>query len=185
MRSIPVSSVTRVGLSVVLALACAPSAHAQVETFAAVANVAGDTPVTVLVQRYTSDRERKTLIEALKKGSGSARALLMKGPDLGSVQIGEHRTAIKYVYARPAVAGRQVTAVTAVPIVMGDQKPPAAGYDFGLVLLDLEPSGHGRGDLVAATKIRVLEDGAFETENDNGVVVHLSNVTAKKRTEPR
>jgi hypothetical protein len=68
---------------------------------------------------------------------------------------------------------------------MGDQKPPTAGYDFGLVLLDLEPSGHGRGDLVAATKIRVLEDGAFETENDNGVVVHLSNVTAKKRTEPR
>jgi hypothetical protein len=64
MRSIPLSRATRVGLSVVLALACAPPAHAQVESFAAVANVAGETPVTVLVQRYTSDRERKTLIEA-------------------------------------------------------------------------------------------------------------------------
>ena len=109
------------------------------------------------------------------------RALLMKGRDLGSVQIGERRTAIKYVYARQTLTGRMVTAVTAEPITIAAQKPPPTGYELGLVVLDLETSGHGRGDLVPATKIRVNEDGAFETEDYNGVVVRLSNVIAMVR----
>jgi len=115
------------------------------------------------------------LIEALTKGATpAARALLAKEPDVGTVQIGDRRTVLKYVYARETTAGRQITAVTAEPIALAGAGLPAAGFDLGLVLLDVDGSGTGRGDLVPATKIRVNDDGAFETEDYNGVVLHLS-----------
>jgi len=187
MRSHDVVIPRRAGVACALSLACGVSlAHAQTETFTAAAAATGGAaagaPVTVVVQRYTSDGTRKTLIEALKKGATpAARALLAKEPDVGSVQIGDRRTAIKYVYARETMTGRQITAVTAEPIALAGGGKPDAGFDLGLVLLDLDGSGTGRGDLVPATKIHVNGDGAFETEDHNGLVLHLSNVAAKGR----
>jgi hypothetical protein len=177
----------RAGVACVLSLACAVSmAEAQAETFTAAAAISGSAAagarVTVVVQRYTSDGTRKMLIEALTKGATpAARALLAKEPDVGTVQIGDRRTVLKYVYARETTAGRQITAVTAEPIALAGAGSPAAGFDLGLVLLDVDGSGTGRGDLVPATKIRVNDDGAFETEDYNGVVLHLSNVVATGR----
>lgn len=187
MRSHFVTAVRAGVACAVLSLTCAVSiAQAQAETFTAAAAVTGGAaagaPVTVVVQHYTSDARRKTLIQALEKGATpAARALLAKEPDLGSVQIGDRRTALKYIYARETATGRQITAVTAEPIALAGGAAPAAGFDLGLILLDVDGSGTGRGDLVPATKIRVNEDSAFETEDYNGVVVHLSNVVAKGR----
>ena len=185
MRPNKVFTAIRLGVSCVLCLWCGVSlAHAQADTFTATAAIAGgaNAPLTIVVQRYTSDGDRKALVEALKKGgTAAARAMLVKGRDVGSVQIGERQTAIKYVYSRKTLTGRQVTAVTAGPIAVAGTGTPAAGFDLGLVLLDLDASGNGRGDLVPATKIRVTEDGAFETEDYNGVVLHLTNVVSKSR----
>jgi hypothetical protein len=177
MRSNDFATAMRAGVSCVVFLTCAVSmAQAQADTFAATAAVtsggAANVPLTIVVQRYTSDGKRKTLIDALKKGgTPAARALLAKERDAGSVQIGDRRTVIKYVYARK----------TAQPIALAGGETPAAGFDLGLVILDVDASGTGRGDLVPATKIRVNDDGAFETEDYNGVVVQLSNVVAKGR----
>ena len=187
MRSNDFATVMHVGVSCVFFLTCAVSmAQAQVDTFTAAAAVTGEgtanVPLTIVVQRYTSDGQRKTVVDALKKnGMSAARALLAKERDLGSVQIGDRRTAIKYIYARETLTGRQVTAVTAQPIALDGVATPAAGFDLGLVILDVDATGTGRGDLVPATKIRVNGEGAFETEDYNGVVVRLSNVLAKGR----
>ena len=187
MRSHDLVIPRRAGLACVLSLACAASiAQAQAETFTAAAagtgGAASGAPVSVVVLRYTSDGTRKTLIEALKNGATpAARALLAKEPDVGSVQIGDRRTALKYVYTRETATGRQITAVTAVPIAIAGGATSVAGFDLGLVLLDVDGSGAGRGDLVPATKIHVNDDGAFETEDYNGVVVHLSTVVATGR----
>src|SRR5262245_17618407 len=176
----------RVGVSCVIGLFCAVSvAYAQADTFTAAAAItSGGTtaPLTVVVQRYTSDRDRKALIEALKKGgTEAARALLVKGRDVGTVQLGDRQTAIKHGEPRKTLPGRKATPVTAEPIAVAGAAPPAAGFNLGLVLLDLDASGPGHGDLVPATKIRVNEEGAFETEDYNGVVLRLANVVAKSR----
>src|SRR5262245_35144210 len=131
----------RLGVFCALSLWCGVSlAHAQADTFtasAAMASGGANTPLTVVVQRYTSNGDRKKLVDALKKGgTAAARALLVKGRDLGSVQIGERQTVIKYVYSRKTLAGRQVTAVTAQPIPLAGVEAPAAGFDLGLILLD-------------------------------------------------
>jgi hypothetical protein len=186
MRSKKFFTAIRLAVSSALSLWCGVSlAHAQADTFtasAALASGGASTPLTVVVQRYTSDGDRKKLVEALKKGgTAAARALLVKGRDVGTVQIGERQTAIKYVYSRKTLSGRQVTAVTAQPLAVAGAGTPAAGFDLGLILLDLDASGSGRGDLVPATKIRVTDEGAFETEDYNGVVLQLANVVAKGR----
>src|SRR5262245_25990060 len=186
MRSNKIFTAIRVGVRCVILLSCGVSlAHAQADTFTAATAITtggASAPLTVVVQRYTSDRERKNLVEALKKGgTAAAHALLVKGRDIGSVQIGERQTAIKYVYSRKTLTGRQVTAVTAVPIAVVGAGTPAAGFDLGLILLDLDASGPGHGDLLPATKIRINEEGAFATADYTGVVLRLANVVAKSR----
>jgi hypothetical protein len=144
-------------------------------------------PLTVVVRRFTTDAERDELKAALMEGgTPSARALLAKRSEIGSVQLGARQTAIKFAYARTMGDGRLITVVTAEPLVLlGAGLPgakPTAGYDLGLVMLQVAESGPGSGELVPATKIRMNDQGAVVTEDYSAEVVHLSNVVGK-RTE--
>lgn len=141
-------------------------------------------PVTVTVRQFTTDAQRSELMAALKKGgTASARAVLVKRRDIGTVQLGARMTPIKFAYARPTGDGRLITVVTAEPLVfLGAGLPgakPTAGYDLGLVMLQMAASGPGSGELVPATKIRLNEQDAIVTEDYSGEVVHLTNVVGK------
>ncbi|HEY1306198.1 MAG TPA: hypothetical protein VGF24_21740 [Vicinamibacterales bacterium] len=165
--------------------------HAQAETFAAVASmktaggVSTTAPLTVVVDKFATDADQKALIATVKSGNSAAiREWLQKRPDAGTLQIGSRRTAIKYVYVRPTADGRLITVATAEPIAfVGAGVPgakPTAGYDLGLVLLNVMASGPGHGELSPAAKVRVNEQGALVTEDYNAAdVVQLSNVVKK------
>ena len=176
----------------VIALASIPTlALAQAETFTAVAStksaagVSANAPLTVVVERFATDAEREALVSAVKTGSTqAARAWLQKRKDVGTLQIGARRVPIKYAHGRSTSAGRLITIATAEPIVfVGAGVPGAkgtAGYELGLVLLDVAASGPGRGEISPAAKVRVDQQGAIVTEDFNAAdVVHLSNVVKK------
>jgi len=97
--------------------------------------------------------------------------------------VGTATAAIKYAYARRTGGGRLITAVTDTAIVHigagAPDAPPKAGFDLGLVLLDLPASGSGSGELVPAAKIRVDQQGAIVTDDYSDVVVRLSDVVAR------
>jgi hypothetical protein len=168
-----------------------PLARAQAaETITATAQVktaggaAASAPVTVTVDRFSTDAERDQVMSALKSGgSSAARDLLAKRASLGSVKVGSSTVPIKYVYARTTSDGRLITAVTSSPIAFvgagAPGAPPKAGFDLGLVMLELASSGSGHGELVPATKVRVNDQGAIVTEDYSGEVVRLSNVAKK------
>ena len=151
---------------------------------ASTATGAASTPLTIVIDKFSTDRERASLIKAVKEGSTSARDLLAKRPTVGSVQIGTRSTPIKYAYALSTDGHRQITVVTGSPIVLDSagRATPATepGFDLGLVLLDVPSSGSGTGDMVPATKIRVEQDNAIVTEHASPDLVKLSNVTARK-----
>jgi len=73
--------------------------------------------------------------------------------------------------------------VTGSPIAfIGAAAPgakPRAGFDLGLVILEVMASGPGRGELVPATKVRLDDKGAIVTEGYSDDVVQLSNVMGK------
>ena len=86
-----------------LLLAFASVSWAQTETFTATASLKTATgatmtaPVTVVVTRHTSDQERTSVMDALKKSGTSGVVQSLKGmADAGYIEIGDRRTPIKY-----------------------------------------------------------------------------------------
>jgi len=160
------------------------------ETFTATAQVksaggvTASAPVTVSIDRLSTDADRDSLIAAVKKGgTDSARALLLPRPPIGTVKVGANSTAIKYAYARPGAGGRVITIVTGSPIAYVGASVPGApaksGFYLGLLVLDVPASGPGHGELSGAAKVTVNDQGAIVTQDYSGEVVQLQNVTGK------
>jgi hypothetical protein len=181
----------RASLLCVLSLTFAVSiAEAQAESFTAVAMAqgakigAGVANMTLTVNRFATDAERDAVLAAVKQGgTAAARTLLRSKADAGTLQLGSRPATIKYAYARSMAGGRLLTLITADPIVLlGSGLPdakPTAGYDLGLVLLQLTESGPGKGELVPAAKVKVDAQGAIVTEDYSGETVQLSQVVKK------
>lgn len=172
-------------------MTCAVSvAEAQTETFTAIAKVqgkvgAGIADLTVTANRFATDAERDALLAAVKQGgTAAARTLLRSKTDAGTLRLGARPAGtIKYVYARQTGAGRLLTIITADPIVvLGSGLPdakPVAGYDLGLVIVELPASGPGKGEMVPAAKVKVDAQGAIVTEDYSGETVQLTQVVKK------
>jgi hypothetical protein len=192
MKTHQLLNVVRAGSAAFVAVMCVVmSAIAQgQETLTATATVTSaggakaSAPLTAVIDRFATDAERDALVAAVKSGgTTAARDLLAKRADAGSIQLGAKRTPIKYAYARSTGSGRLITLVTSEPVAfLGAGLPeakPKAGYDLGLVLLEVNASGGGKGELAPAAKVRVDAQNAIVTEDYGAEVVHLSNVAKK------
>jgi hypothetical protein len=157
------------------------------ETFAALASVTtidgvtATAPVTIVVHRWSTNPDRDALAAAIRAGgSAQARALLLARADVGAIHLAGTTTAIKHAHGRPTDVGRVVTVVTAEPILFaGGSLPrprPRAGYDLGVVWLDLDAYGSGEGELAPAATVRLDVRGAVATEDYGAEVVRLINV---------
>ena len=86
----------------------AASAQAQTETFTATASLKTRTgaqttaPVTIVLTRLTTDKERDTVVDSLKKGgtAGVVQSLKAMG-DAGYIEVGARRTPVKYHVRAP------------------------------------------------------------------------------------
>jgi hypothetical protein len=116
-------------------------------------------------------------------GTEGVKRLLVTRPPIGTVKVGNQQTPIKYIYARTTGGGRLITAVTGSPIAFigaaAPGAPPRAGFDLGLVILEVMASGPGHGELVPAAKVRLNEQGGIVTDDYSGEVVRLTNVMGK------
>ena len=172
--------------SALLLAAAVVSAQPRGETFTADASAKrpdgsmASAKLTAVVQGFSTDVERDALIAAVGKGGTAARDLLAGSKDVGSIQVGTTKTAVKYAYVRTTGTGRLITLVTAQPIhfVGGDlpDAKPKAGYDLGLVLLEVGSSGPGHGEVAPAAKVRVDAQKAIVSNDYGAEVVRLSNV---------
>jgi hypothetical protein len=169
----------------------ASRAQAQGETFTATASLktgAGaqmTAPVTIVVTRLTTDTERATVVEALKKGgtAGVVQSLKAMG-DVGYIEVGERRTPVKYAHVRPTSGGRLITVIAPTPIAhLGAGLPeakPKAGFDLALAILEVNASGAGSGELAPAATIKLDDKGAIQTQDYGAEAVRLTSVQAKK-----
>ncbi len=164
---------------------------AQGETFVATASlktpggVSATAPVTVVVSRPTSEAERTTIVDALKKsGTAGVVQALKAMPDAGYIEVGGVRTTLKYAYVRPTTDGRLVTVIAPAPIVnLGAGLPkaqPKTGFDLALATLEVKNTGDGSGELAPAAKVKVNDTGALQTEDYGSTAVMLANVRVKK-----
>jgi hypothetical protein len=186
------SRIRAIGLVTVFCLGLAPLTRAQAsETITATARlksrggVEASAPVTIVIDRYSTDAERDDILAALKeRGTAGVRNLLITRNQIGSLQVGGVSTALKFIYARTTAGGRLITAVTGTPIAfvgggVPDAPPGRAGFDLGLVMFEVTSSGAGRGELVPAAKVRADAHGAIVTDDYSADVVLLSDVVKK------
>jgi hypothetical protein len=178
------------GACVMTVAAFAPQGRqGTAETFTADASVKrangpqASAKLTATIRTWATDAERDALVAAVKQGGSAARELLAKRANAGTIEVGSGPTPIKYAYARSVGSGRLITLVTAQPIhYVGGDAPnakPKAGYDLGLVLLQVEGSAPGTGEVAPAAKVKVDDKGAIVTEDYGADAVRLTNVVKK------
>ena len=159
------------------------------ETYTATAeakNVSGEkktAPVSIWIERFLSDAERKAVMKTLREGGQPAlRKMLETMKDVGWIEAGSTKTPIKYAYARTISGGRLVTVVTAKAIAhLGSNLPeakPREGYDVATAMLVLDAAGKGHGEFAPAGKITVKED-TIAIQDYGGSAVWLKGVAKK------
>jgi len=159
------------------------------ETFNAKARVAtddarGDVYVTIHVDKYTPEKERDAVVNALKSGgSDGFLQALRKSPVAGKVDIGKQSFPIHWAREERNDKGRVITLVTDRPVYyVGAGLPDAkarAGFDVAVIQLQMDTSGVGEGTMAAAAKVKPGGATGVEVEDYATTPVKLPSVTRK------
>jgi hypothetical protein len=145
-------------------------------------------PVTVTIDKYATEAEIAAVRKAGAGGGEALRKALSGLPDVGSIQIGDRRTPLKFAGSRSTGSGRLVTVLTAEPIIHLGAGLPAAksvgGFDVAIGMLVVEAGG-GSGELAPAAKVGLDKDGAIVIEDYGHTVVWLNGLAAKTKAGTR
>ena len=156
------------------------------ESFSINANVTGTTGaaasvITIKVDKYSTDADRKAVEDALKQGNAAFLAALAKAPVVGTLSMSGTTTNIRWAREEPLANGRTIVLVTDKPVyfVGGGAIAPKAreGYDVALVKFRMDDSGVGYdGTMAAAAKVKVGATG-IEVEDYGDKLIELRTVT--------
>jgi hypothetical protein len=160
------------------------------ETFTATAeakNAAGavrTAHVTITCAALSTAAERDELFAALKTGGhAAAKKVLLGMKDIGFIEAGKKKVAVKYAFARPVGSGRMVTVLSseAMAALKSDlsNTDPKPGFDLTIALLVLDADDKGTGEFTPAAKIKMREDGAVTTEDSSTETIWLKGVAKK------
>lgn len=150
------------------------------------------TRLEIVIERWSSERERDELIATLKdKGSDALLTQLQKLPRVGYIRDANRGTLgwdLHFARERKLEdGGRQIVLATDRPISAWEafNRPRSADYEFTLADIRFDGDGKGVGKLAVAAKITTDKDtGAIEIENFSSEPVRLTEVTSSLPTGP-
>jgi hypothetical protein len=162
---------------IVLAIA-ASSLAAQAQTFPKTLNADAEASssgggrltgtITIQVDRLMEELDFKKVSDALKV-NGYLRFLpvLRTLPPVGYVQLGDAKTVLKFAHMR--ANGKTLVLGSDQPIFFvggGAPNPkPKAGYEMGIIELDLDAQGNGKGTMAAAARVKHTADGGVAIDD--------------------
>jgi hypothetical protein len=173
-----------------MAVVAPVSAQSRAEAYTATASMktAGGAsltaPVAIELVAWTTDADRKRLAGVLKSGGDAAlQKQLADMKTLGTVTVGKTKFDAKYAYAMTSSEGRIITVVTTSPIFfVGAGAPsatPTAGHRFGVVTIEVNDAGSGRGTLTPAASVKMSDKDAIVVEDYSAELVTLPDVRKK------
>jgi len=157
------------------------------ETFSANATVvksgaaAASATIQVHIERYTPDADRTAVETALKTGGypGFLTAL-RKAPDVGYVQHGTEKTAIRWARQTDVDKGRRIVVVTDKPIFFvgggAANAKPRAGYEVAVIEMNVDDVGLGSGRLAAAARVKPGGEAGVQIDDYAEEPVKLATV---------
>jgi len=138
--------------------------------------------INIQIDRYTTDADHETLVNALKSGGHTAFVeALHHAPQVGSVKIGQRAVPVRWARQRAQGDGRRIAVVTDGPVffVGGgalDAKP-TAGFDVAVVEFTVDSVGLGKGTMAPAARVKPGGPIGVEIEDYGGSRITLSTVT--------
>ena len=167
------------------------SGRASAETYTATASVktaggaSATAPVTITINRWTTDAERAKAVEAMKKGDAALKATLDGLPAAGTLQVGGRSTPLHYARTLSTGAGKLVTIVATEPLAFlgaGMANPkPRAGYQFTFATFEVGADGKGTaGDLAPAAKLKLGTGDAVVVDDYGSEAIRLTAIASKK-----
>ena len=141
------------------------------ETYTATLQVKGhataSTTIRIELQRYSADRDREPVEKGLKFGGypgvpgGAAEG--PEGRDRGHGRRDVDDPVGECHVRRPG--GRKIVLITDEPMYFlgGGAKDakPRAGYEVGVIQMEVDAAGNGTGSVAAAAKVKPGEDGVI------------------------
>jgi hypothetical protein len=147
----------------------------------------GADKVEIVIERWSSERERDELIATLKdKGSDALLTALQKLPRVGYIRRANGGLGWDLHYARERKledGGRQVVVATDRPMSHWEaaNRPRSADYDFTIADIRFDGDGRGVGKLSVAAKVSVNDKtGMVEIEDFGSEPVRMTEVTSER-----
>jgi hypothetical protein len=150
----------------------------------AASGAAASATVTIDIRRYTPDAER-TAVEAALKGGGypAFLAALRKAPEVGTVGLGTQKWSIRWAREQSTPAGRTIVVVTDQPMFfIGGARvnsKPRAGYEVGLIRLQVDAAGMGKGEMAAAARVKPGGETGVQVDDYADQPIALTGVVRK------
>jgi hypothetical protein len=144
--------------------------------------------IEIVIERWSSERERDELIATLKdKGSDALLKQLQKLPRVGYIRDANGRSVgwdLHFARERKLEdGGRQIVLATDRPISAWEamNRPRSMDYDFTVADIRFDGDGKGVGKLAVAAKVTTNDKtGAIEIENFSSEPVRLTDVTTTR-----
>ena len=140
--------------------------------------------VQIDIRRYTPDAERTAVENALKGGGYPAfLTALRKAPEVGTVSMGTQKWAIRWAREQPTPQGRTIVVVTDKPIFfLGGARAnakPRAGYEVGLIRMQVDNAGMGTGEMAAAARVKPGGETGVQVDDYADQPLTLTGVARK------
>jgi hypothetical protein len=143
---------------------------------------AAATNLMIHVDRYTSDRDRTALVDALRqKGYEGFLPVLRQAPVAGYIQIKDQKWELRWAHQQTVDLRQTVTVATDRPIYfVGGGRPdakPREGYDMAVIRLDVDSIGMGNGSFAAAARVKPSDDGqGVQVDDYAGAPAEITSV---------
>jgi hypothetical protein len=140
--------------------------------------------VQIEVRRYTPDPDRAAVEGALKGGGYPAfLTALRKAPEVGTVSVGTQKWAIRWAREQSTATGRTIVVVTDQPMFfLGGSKAnakPRAGYEVGLIRMQVDAAGMGTGEMAAAARVKPGGETGVQVDDYAEQPIKLTGVARK------
>jgi hypothetical protein len=137
--------------------------------------------LTIYITAWTSDQQVKDFIGVLKEGGPNGLVKTMeKTKEVGRLSpTGFVGSSFRFARYRPtANGGLHIVMVTNRPMAFGElyRGTRSTDYQFGIVVIDVDKSGKGTGQLAPVCKIKFNKKNELEIENYGQKPFRLVNV---------
>jgi hypothetical protein len=127
--------------------------------------------VKVHIERFTTDKERQTLLDALRtNGYQTFLPALRKTPIVGYLSIKDQKWDLRWAHQELRDLGQVVTVATSTPVYFagggGVEAKSRTGYEMAVLRIEVDTIGMGKGTFAAAARVKPNADSTGVTVDD-------------------